>query len=103
MVVDQLAECPDASDHPRDRIGTTEDWTIDFDRGLPSGAGEFAEQTAVVATVDPQPLGNREDELPVGDRAQIVCAIVSAVIRDRLGSVCSGVPITRSPILDLRQ
>ncbi len=47
---------------------TAEHLPINLDGGLPSGAGQLAEQTAVVAAVDPQPLGNREDELPMGNR-----------------------------------
>ena len=68
VVVEQFAKGLDDGDHAGDCIATTEHLTIDFDRGLPSGASEFPEQTPVVATVDSQPLGNRKDELPVGDR-----------------------------------
>ena len=32
------------------------------------GAGQLAEQTAIVAAENPQPLGNRKDELAMGRR-----------------------------------
>ena len=51
MVVEELAESLDAGDHTRDCIATTERLLIKVDSCLPGGAGEFAEQTAVVATV----------------------------------------------------
>ena len=40
----------------------------DFDSGQPSGAGQLAEQAAVIAAVCPQAFGEGEDELPVGNR-----------------------------------
>jgi hypothetical protein len=64
MKVDELPEGLNAGDD----ILTTEHLPINRDGGLPSGAGEFPEQPAVMATVDPQPLGDRKDELPMRDR-----------------------------------
>ncbi len=49
-------------------------------KGKTNGTGRVPD---AVATVDSQPFGNREEELPVGDRGQIVWAVVSAVIRVR--------------------
>ena len=46
MVVDQLAEGLDAGNHAGDDIATIEHLPINLDGGLPSGAGQFAEQTA---------------------------------------------------------
>ena len=57
-----------AGDHAGDDISTAEHLPIDRDGGLPSGAGQFAEQTSIVAAENPQPLGNRQDDLAMGRR-----------------------------------
>ena len=66
MVVDQLTEGLDAGDHPWGNVAVFEDLPIDPDSGLAGSTDQFALHVAVVATVDSQPFGNREDELPVG-------------------------------------
>ena len=53
MEVDEFSESLNAGDHAGDDIATTEHLPINLNGGLPSGAGQFAEQPAVVATVDP--------------------------------------------------
>jgi len=67
MEMDQLAKGLDAGDHAWHHILSPEHVAVHVDHGQPRAAGEFAEQAAVVATVDAQPFGDREDELPVGD------------------------------------
>jgi hypothetical protein len=41
-------------------------WSIHFDHAFPSGAGQFAQQAAVVAEVQAEAFGDGEDQLPVG-------------------------------------
>src|SRR3970282_2023473 len=65
--VDQFAKGLDAGNHAGSDIVAVKHLPVDFGDRQPSGAGQFAEQAAVVATVDAQPFGDREDELPVGD------------------------------------
>lgn len=68
MKVAELSEGLNAGDHAGDDIAAAEHLPINFDGGLPSGAGQPAEQTAIVAAENPQPLGNRKDELAMGRR-----------------------------------
>ena len=65
--MDQFAESLDAGNHAGFCVAAAEHLPIDLHSGLPGGASQFAKQTAVVAAVDPQPFGDGEDELPVGD------------------------------------
>ena len=65
--MDQFAKGLDAGDHAGHDVVPLEHLAVDLDHAFPGGAGQFAEQTAVVTAVDPQPFGDREDELPVGD------------------------------------
>ena len=67
MPVDQLAEGVDGRDHARRHIPALQDGAIDHEHRLPGEPRQFTEQLAVEAEEDPQPLGDREDELPVGD------------------------------------
>ena len=55
MQVDEFSEFLNSGDDAGEGNGTTEHRTVDFDRGLPGGAGEFAEQTAFLATVQVWP------------------------------------------------
>ena len=68
MEVDELSEGLNAGDHAGNDIATVEHLPINLDGGLPSGAGQLAEQTPIVAAENPQPLGNRKDELAMGRR-----------------------------------
>ena len=65
--MDQFAKGLDAGNHAGRHVFPLEDAAVDLDHAFPGGAGQFAEQTAVVAAVDPQPFGDGEDKLPVGD------------------------------------
>ena len=58
VVVDELAECLDAGDHTRYHIGAAKHLPVDLGDRQPSGAGQSAEQAAVIAAVDPQALGD---------------------------------------------
>ena len=68
MVIDQLTEGLDAGDHARDDVAAFEHLPIDLDSSPPSGTGQFAQQVAVVATENSEPLGDREDKLPMRNR-----------------------------------
>ena len=52
MEVDEFSEGLNAGDHSGEGIATTEHLPVNLNGSLPSGAGEFAEQHAVVATVE---------------------------------------------------
>ena len=59
--MDQFAKGLDAGNHGGHDVLPLEDMAVDLDHGFPGGVRHFAEQTAVVAAVDPQPLGDGED------------------------------------------
>ena len=67
MKMDQFAKSLDSGDHAGHHVVPLEHAAVDLDHAFPGGAGQLAEQTAVVAAVDPQPFGDRKDKLPVGD------------------------------------
>ncbi len=67
MLVDQLAESLDAGHHAESDIIAAKHLPVDLGDHHPRGAGQSAEQAAVIAAVDPLALGNSEDELPVGN------------------------------------
>ena len=64
--MDQVAENLNRSDHPRHPIGPLAHRLVNRADGPPRGLAETTQKRAVVTEVDPQPLGNREHELPVG-------------------------------------
>ena len=67
MEMDQLAEGLHSRDQPGDQIVPAEHVANHFDHAFPSGAGQFAEQAAVVAEVQAEPFGDGEDQLTVGN------------------------------------
>ena len=67
MPMDQLAEGVDGPDHARRRVPAVQDGAVDLQHRLPGEARQFTEKSAVEAEEDPQPPGDREHKLPVGD------------------------------------
>jgi hypothetical protein len=65
--MEKLAEGVDGDDHARRHVPAVEDDAVDFKHGLPGEPRQLTEQSAVEAEEDPQPLGDREHELAVGD------------------------------------
>ena len=65
--MNQLAKGLNAADHAGHHVFPLQHVAVDFDHGLPGGAGQFAEQAAVIAEAQAEPFGNGEDQLPVGN------------------------------------
>jgi hypothetical protein len=55
------------ANHAGDYVVAAQHLPVDLCDCQPGGAGQSAEQAAVVAAVDPQAFGDGEDELPVGN------------------------------------
>jgi len=68
MEVDQFTERLDAGNHAREDVVAIENRSVHLEYGLPRRAGEPPQEAAVVAEVDSQPLRDRPDDLPMGDR-----------------------------------
>ena len=68
MTIQQLSVSLDGGDHARHDIVATQE-TSDFRQdAVPRPLRQFSQQAPIKASVQPQPFGNRQNDLPVGDR-----------------------------------
>ncbi len=66
--MDQIAKGLNRADHPRHRFGLIGRRGIDLPHHLPGRSTQLTQESALKSKINPQPLGNRENELPMWHR-----------------------------------
>ena len=90
VVMHELAKGLDASNRAGQNVVASEYVPIDLNDRLPRRAGETAQETPIEPEKDSQPLRDRPDDLPMGDRlADVRCIYEEDAFRNYLTGALS--------------